>query len=50
MSPWTARSSAALQAGLRVVLLSHLEVVGELDSYPDRLTHGAVRVGWLFGP
>jgi hypothetical protein len=43
-------TGAALQLGVRTVFNSRLEVVGEVDSYPGRFTHGSLRVGWLFGP
>lgn len=46
----SAYTGAALQLGVRTVFHSRLELVGEVDSYPERFTHGSLRVGWLFGP
>jgi len=35
--------------GVRLLVRKRLEVVTELDAYPGRLTHAAVRFGYLFG-
>jgi hypothetical protein len=37
------------QAGLRLLIRSRWEVVTEVDGYPGRLVHPALRIGYLFG-
>jgi hypothetical protein len=43
------RTTAALDAGARLLVGSRWEVVTELDTYPGRLTHAGFRLGYLFG-
>jgi hypothetical protein len=38
-------TGVALQAGLRVLLAKHWQLVGELDAYPGRLVHGSLSLG-----
>jgi hypothetical protein len=39
----------AASAGLRLALLRHLELVGELVAFPGRLVHPAFRIAWAPG-
>lgn len=42
-------TGAAVHGGVRLLLRSRWELVGEVDAYPDRLVHTNFRVGYLFG-
>ncbi len=41
-------TGVALQAGLRVLLARHWQVVGEVDAYPGRLVHPSLSLGYVF--
>jgi hypothetical protein len=43
------RAIAALHAGVRLALGRRWEVVAESDTYPGRLTHASLRLGYRFG-
>ncbi len=44
----SAYTGVALQAGLRVLMMKHWQVVGEVDAYPGRLVHGSLSLGYVF--
>ncbi len=41
-------TGVALQAGLRVLMEKHWQVVGEVDAYPGRLVHASLSLGYVF--
>jgi hypothetical protein len=41
-------TGVALQAGLRVLMMKHWQVVGEVDAYPGRLVHASLSLGYVF--
>lgn len=41
-------TGVALQAGLRVLMARHWQVVGEVDAYPGRLVHASLSLGYVF--